>query len=117
MTDSAFKPARDNLDPVIIHAYRESIVVLLVWLIGIAWTVGYCAMTGYNVPPEQIRITLGMPNWVFWGILVPWVAVILFTIWFGLFYIADDELVPRQDKSYQGAFSQQTNKPETDDLS
>ncbi len=96
MTDSAFKPARDNLDPVIIHAYRETVVILVVWLLGIAWTVGYCAMTGYNVPPEQIQITLGMPNWIFWGVLVPWVLVILFTIWFGLFYIADDELAQGQ---------------------
>jgi uncharacterized membrane protein YidH (DUF202 family) len=117
MTESVCKPVRDNLDPVVRHAYREATVVLAVWLVGIGWTVGYCAITGYNVPPEQIRITLGMPNWVFWGILVPWVLVILFTIWFGLFYIADDELAPGQGESYQGSLPQQFPKSETDEIS
>ncbi len=105
------------MDPVVTHAYREAVVVLAVWLVGIAWTVGYCAITGYNVPPEQIQITLGMPNWIFWGILVPWILIVLFTIWFGLFYIVDDELVRGQDESYQGELSQQSSKPETDEIS
>jgi magnesium-transporting ATPase (P-type) len=116
MASLSFKPARDNLDPVITHAYREAVVVLVVWLMGIAWTVGYCAMTGYNVPPEQIRITLGMPNWVFWGILVPWILIILFTIWFGLFYIVDDELVQGQHESERGHFHN-SPPPETDEVS
>ncbi len=116
MASSSFKPARDNLDPVIIHAYREAVVVLVVWLVGIAWTVGYCAIIGYNVQPEQIQITLGMPRWVFWGILVPWIVIVLFTIWFGLFYIADDELVQGQHESERGHFNKNL-PPETKGVS
>ena len=117
MTNSSSKLARDNLDPVIIHARREAVVVFAVWLIGIAWTIGYCAMAGYNVPPEQIRITLGMPSWVFWGILVPWILVIFFTIWFGLYYIVDDTLPQGKVESSQGLLSQQFSKTKTGDIS
>ena len=33
-----------------------------------------------------------MPDWVFWGIAVPWLVCVLFTTWFCFFYMADDDL-------------------------
>ncbi len=105
-----------SYEPVFLNARREALVTLFIWIVGLTWTVGYCFLTGYNVPAEQMKATLGIPNWIFWGVLVPWVLIILFTIWFGLFYIADDELVQGQHESERGHFNKNL-PPETKEVS
>ena len=85
-------------DPTFLHARREAWLILCAWAVCLMWTVGYCAFAGYDVPPEQIQIILGMPSWVFWGVLVPWVAATLFSVWFSLAYIADDDLGESDDE-------------------
>ena len=35
---------------------------------------------------------LGVPVWVFWSIVIPWMLANIFTFWFCLFYMADDDL-------------------------
>jgi len=35
---------------------------------------------------------MGMPHWVFWGVVMPWVTTMIVSIWFALFCIRDDEL-------------------------
>lgn len=59
-------------DPVYVHSRREAALILLIWAASLAWTVGYCWMNGYEQasPP----LVLGMPRWVFWGVLAPWVV-------------------------------------------
>lgn len=84
-------------DPVFINARREAWWILAAWVVCLVWTVGYCALWGYNLPPDQIRTILGMPSWVVWGVLGPWIAATLFSVWFGLIYIADDDLGERDD--------------------
>lgn len=101
ITESPSNPETDSYDPAFLHARREALIVLAVWIVGLMWTVGYCLATGYNVPPEQIRTTLGMPNWIFWGVLIPWILIIVFSIWFGLFFIADEKYLQKQNKSEQ----------------
>lgn len=107
MNKSSSNLNRHNYTPVFLNARREALITIFVWIVGLVWTVGYCLLTGYDVPADQMKVTLGIPNWIFWGILVPWILVILFTIWFGLFYIADDKLAQGQDESYRETFSQQ----------
>ena len=79
-------------DPTFVNARREAGLILVAWAVCLIWTVGYCAFAAYDVPSEQIQIILGMPSWVFWGVLVPWVVATLFSVWFSLAYIADDDL-------------------------
>ena len=88
---------RTPFDPVFVNARREAWWILVAWAVCLIWTVGYCALWGYNVPPNEIRMILGMPGWVFWGVLVPWIAATLFSVWFGLVYIADDDLGERDE--------------------
>ena len=87
-----------SFDPTFLHARREAWLILCAWAVCLIWTVGYCAFAAYDVPPEQIQIILGMPSWVFWGVLVPWVAATLFSVWFSLAYIADDDLGESDDE-------------------
>ena len=89
------------------HARREALVVMIVWLLALAWTVGYCYLRGYQHPPdgwavraglaaprqaEDLGQVAGFPDWVFVGILLPWLVCTLFTIAFSLFGMRDDPL-------------------------
>ena len=89
------------------HARREALVVMAVWLLALAWTVGYCYLRGYQHPPdawvvraglasprqaEDLGQVAGFPDWVFFGILLPWLVCTAFTIAFGLFGMSDDPL-------------------------
>ena len=104
MNKTTVNPNRNNYEPIFLNARREALVTIAVWIIGLAWTVGCCSLTGYDVPADEMKVTFGMPNWIFWGVLVPWVLIILFTIWFGLLYIAEDELVQGQHEPEREGF-------------
>ncbi len=79
-------------DPVYLNCRREALIILAAWAICLVWTITYCYLFGYNVAGESIATTMGMPSWIFWGVLVPWIVATLFSIWFGLCYMADDDL-------------------------
>ena len=49
---------------------------------------------GYVLPeqrPEQLVLILGIPAWVMWGLVVPWLTTIAVTWLFALFLMKDDE--------------------------
>ena len=81
-------------DPVFLHSRREALVILGLWVAMLLWAVPYCYLNGYagDVDPEQVRTVWGLPSWVFWGIVAPWIFADLFTIWFCFFYMVDDDL-------------------------
>jgi hypothetical protein len=88
------------------NARREAILVVIVWVVSLVWTVGYCYLHGYQHDPESwvvqsgwasqrtkdnFQYLWGLPDWVFIGILVPWLICSAFTIGFCL-GMKDDEL-------------------------
>ena len=84
-------------DPVLKNARREAIVIGIVWFAAMAYCCGYCYLFGYIRPDrplgqEDVRPILGMPSWVFWGIMVPWAVSAVFTFWFAGFRMADDDM-------------------------
>jgi hypothetical protein len=84
-------------DPVLRNSRREAIVIALAWLISTVYSCGYCYLFGYSRPdrplgPQDIHPILGMPSWVFWGIMAPWAVASLFTFWFAGFVMKDDDL-------------------------
>lgn len=74
------------------NARREGLVIMTVWLIALVWTVGSGYVLGYNRPAEAIGLVLGMPDWVFWSVVLPWGLSLGFTAWFCFAYMADDDL-------------------------
>lgn len=34
----------------------------------------------------------GFPDWIFWGVVAPWTASVLFSLFFAEFYMSDDDL-------------------------
>jgi hypothetical protein len=79
------------------NSRREAIIIGLAWFIAMAYCCTYCYLFGYiregrPLGPQDVSPILGMPSWVFWGIMVPWAISALFTLWFAGFVMTDDDL-------------------------
>ena len=83
-------------DPVYLNCRREAVIILVAWAVCLAWTVGYCHTFGYGLTPEEVTVVAGIPSWVFWGVMVPWMLAAAFSCWFSLWYMADDDLGEEQ---------------------
>lgn len=70
---------------------RELWLILLAWLGCALWVIGYCTANGYDLAPEEVSTVLGFPGWVFWGVVAPWMAANIFTFWFCLRFLKNDE--------------------------
>jgi hypothetical protein len=81
-----------NRDPLLKSARREALFAAGVWLVAMAYTVGYCCLYGYGRSAESLTFVLGFPTWVFWGIVVPWGACTLISCGFSLFFMKVCEL-------------------------
>jgi hypothetical protein len=79
-------------DPLVHSARREAIFALVVWGAATVYSVGYCALYGYNRSPESLTFVLWFPDWIFWGVIVPWFACLTVSVWFAMFYMRDDDL-------------------------
>jgi hypothetical protein len=90
MNQPSDPPGKEQL--LLRHARREGLLIMAVWGIALLWSVGYSYLHGYNRAVSDIRLILGMPDWVFWGIVVPWAACLAFSVWFCFRFMTDDDL-------------------------
>jgi len=89
------------------HARREAVVVLVLWAVALVWTVGYCYLRGYQHSDNDVLVrwgwaasrsaddfgqVLGFPDWVFVGIILPWLACTAFTMVYSMVGLTDDDL-------------------------
>ena len=83
-----------DYDPVFLHSRREALIIFCLWLTALLWAVPFCYFNEFGRPvdPETFSTVLGIPTWLFWGIVVPWLLADIFTIWFCFFYMKDDDL-------------------------
>ncbi len=79
-------------DPLLRSARREALVVGVTWVCAMSWSVGYCAWFGYGRSIDGLTFVWGIPDWVFWGIVAPWLACIAFSFFFGARFMGDDDL-------------------------
>jgi hypothetical protein len=86
-------PGRDGKEQELLrHARREGLLIMTLWAAGLVWCVGGSYLFGYQRDPEAIGLILGMPDWVFWSVVVPWALCLGFSVWFCFRYMADDDL-------------------------
>ncbi len=86
---------RQAADRLFRHARREMFLVLFVTALALLWTVGYCYLFGYQHDseswvveagwvsprsPDDFQQIAGIPDWVFVGILLPWLVCTAFSI-------------------------------------
>lgn len=62
----------------------EFSAVLLAWAAFATWVLVHAHFRGYSRSgaAEPVQLLWGMPAWVFWGILVPWLVATAFTVCF-----------------------------------
>lgn len=65
---------------------------MVVWATALIWSVGSGYVLGYHRRPEKIGLILGIPDWVFWSVVLPWGVCLAFSVWFCFSYMADDDL-------------------------
>ncbi len=76
------------------QCWKEAKIVGVIWMSAFIYCSTVLARMGY-VPPEQRprvpSMIWGVPTWVFWGLFVPWIVLILVTWFFAVFVLKDDE--------------------------
>jgi hypothetical protein len=83
------------------HARREGLLIMAVWAVALAWSVGCGYVLGYD-PHREVGLILGMPDWVFWAVVLPWGLALLFSVWFCFAFMADDDLGRDPDERGDG---------------
>lgn len=91
-------PEREE-DPVLRSARREAIVVFFIWLAAFLYSIPYCLTHGYNRKIESLTFVLGFPDWVFWGIVVPWAVCLVASFVFGSLFMRDEDLGEELDNA------------------
>jgi hypothetical protein len=79
-------------DPLVRSSIREALMVTAIWLIAGTWSISVCYLMGYNRSVESLKLVLGFPDWIFWGIVIPWTTCTVASILFGLIFIRDGDL-------------------------
>src|SRR5437899_2844551 len=74
------------------NARREAWLIMIVWAVMLVWSIGVGYLFGYERNPHDISFILGMPDWVFWGVVLPWAVCLVFSSWFCFGFMADDDL-------------------------
>lgn len=83
------------MEPSYRRTLKEAIVAALLWLGAGVWVISVSYWLGSGRP---VRSIAGIPNWVVWGVLLPWVTLFLLHSWYSLFFLQDggDENPPHQ---------------------
>ena len=89
-------------DPVVTAARREASIALGMWVVATLYTLSYCYLHGYNRSIDSLTFVLWFPDWVFWGIVVPWGVCILASIVFAFRIMGDEPLGEAVDDMRSG---------------
>jgi hypothetical protein len=99
--EAAMRPNAD--DPVYRSARREAIFVFVTWATALIYSVSYCAAFGYDRKIDSLTFVWGFPDWVFWGIIVPWGVCILLCFFFSYVFMTDEDLGPSDEPGSEGS--------------
>jgi len=87
------------------RARHEAWIILSIWLATSIWTATCSYFFGY-APDDQQVITVstiaGFPTWILFAVVIPWIVTAIFTIWFAMCYIEDEESVPLNEDHSEG---------------
>lgn len=82
----------DQEDPLLKSSRREAWVCVIAWAVVTVYCVVYSYVYGYHRSAESLEFILGFPDWIFWGVIAPWVASTAFSAWFCLYFMTDEVL-------------------------
>lgn len=84
-------------EPILKTARREMFAAAGIWLAALVWSVGYCAKYGYHLKAEDLKFVLGFPDWIFWGVVLPWGLCTLISGAFAFGFMQDADLGETED--------------------
>jgi hypothetical protein len=90
-------PVRE--DAVVRAARREAALALALWAAAMVYSVTYCYRYGYGRTIESLTFVLWFPDWVFWGIVAPWIACALVSVVFAYRVMGDEPLGEEVDSA------------------
>lgn len=64
------------------------LVIVFIYCTAVVVNMGYLAPAERPLEPEMVW---GIPEWVFWGVFLPWSVMVGVIWWFALFFLKDDE--------------------------
>jgi hypothetical protein len=94
-------------DPVLVSARREALIVLVIWLGAMTYTVTACWICGYGRDPATLRFVFGFPDWVFWGIISPWLVCFGLSYIFSHWIMRDDPLGEDVGEAWEDEFGEE----------
>jgi len=78
--------------PLLKAARREALIAFSMWLTATAYSVAYCCTFGYGRKAESLTYVLGFPDWVFWGLVLPWGIFTVAASVFAMCFMTDQDL-------------------------
>ena len=105
---------RSTEDPVLTSARREACLVFAIWVVACAYSVGVCFAMGYERKAETLTYVLGFPDWVFWGIVLPWCVCTLLSFVLSSFVMTDEDLGEEQVEEAVGHAAMAMDKVDAD---
>ncbi len=91
MSDPPVNPCTHE-DPVVTSSRREAILSFAIWLVACIYSLTVCYRWGYNRDVATLTYIWGFPDWIFWGVVVPWTVCTVLCFVMAYFVIADGEL-------------------------
>jgi hypothetical protein len=83
-------------DPVLTSSRREALLVLVIWLAACIYSITVCYRLGYGRDVSTLTYVLGFPDWVFWGVIVPWTVCTALSFLLSFFVVRDEDLGQEQ---------------------
>jgi hypothetical protein len=81
---------------------KEFYFMVAAWCVFAIWTISYVGLKGGHQEGATLQLMWGMPEWVVFGILLPWVFALGLTVWFALRFMKDTDLDPNAGDSTNG---------------
>jgi hypothetical protein len=78
--------------PLLKSAKREALAAFTIWLAAMIYSVSYCIQYGYARTAESLKFIFGFPDWVFWGLVLPWGICTIAASLFAFVFMTDEDL-------------------------
>jgi hypothetical protein len=85
-------PRKPGSTELLASAQREAIWIVVIWCIACGWSIGVCGWLGYGRPNALPPLVFGFPNWVFWGVVVPWLVATVSSLFISQVLMTDEDL-------------------------
>jgi hypothetical protein len=97
-------------DPVLTNARREALLVFAIWLAACIYSITVCYRLGYGRDITTLTYVFGFPDWVFWGVVVPWTVCTVLSFVLSYYVIRDDDLGAVQVEEHLIARAPETDR-------